>query len=72
MARHVITRYVSDISGQDVEDGKGVSITLKFEDDPRRPWYQLDASEDEVKNLLEVAREIPRKGRVPAKNMKHA
>lgn len=69
MAREVVTKYVSDLTGENIEEGKGISITIKHEEDPDRPWHQVDASEDDpdVVHLMSKAREIPKRGRAAQK-----
>jgi hypothetical protein len=53
MARKTV--YVSDLSGDTIEDGKGAKIPITFEDG-RRPSYELDVTAEE-------AAELGRKGR---------
>jgi hypothetical protein len=44
MARKTV--YVSDLSGDTIEDGKGAKVRVTF-DDGRRPSYELDVTAEE-------------------------
>jgi hypothetical protein len=48
MARKTV--YVSDLSGDTIEDGKGAKIPITFEDG-RRPSYELDVTAEEAAGL---------------------
>ena len=62
MARQVV--LVSDISGKPIEDGKGAKIRINF-DDARRGAVELDATVDEVQDLVAKGRKVARRGRRP-------
>lgn len=62
MARKTI--YVSDISGQEIEDGKGAKIRIAF-DDARRGSYEIDATADEAEELAKKGTKVARRGRKP-------
>ena len=64
MAREIVERFISDLSGKDIPAGKAVTITLTFEDG-RRNKVELDAAESEVNDLIRKGREIKRRGRPP-------
>ena len=64
VAREIIERFVSDLSGKEIPAGKSVTVTLSFEDG-RRNKVELDASESEVADLIRKGREIKRRGRPP-------
>jgi hypothetical protein len=62
MARKSI--YVSDLSGETIEDGKAAKIRITFEDG-RRPSYELDVTADEGAELGRKGRQVARRGRKP-------
>jgi hypothetical protein len=62
MARQTV--LVSDLSGRAIEEGKAAKIRLSF-DDARRGAYELDASVDEVQDLMAKGRKVGRRGRKP-------
>lgn len=62
MARQTVV--VSDLSGKVLEPGKTAKIRITF-DDARRGAYEIDASADEITDLLSKARKVARRGRRP-------
>lgn len=62
MARRTI--FVSDLSGQPIEEGKGATITIKFTD-ARKGVYVLDISDAEAEELGQKGRKQQRRGRRP-------
>ena len=62
MARKTI--FVSDLSGEQIDEGTAVKITVTFAD-ARRGMYVIDAHPDdiEVKTLVEKGRKQARRGR---------
>jgi hypothetical protein len=65
MARKVVR--VSDMSGRTIEDGKGATITIKF-DDARRGTYVLDVTPEEAERVSSQGRKVARRGRPPKSN----
>jgi hypothetical protein len=66
MARKSI--FVSDISGKEIEEGKGGKLRLTFED-ARRGSVEWDVTgdESELRALLPKGRKVARRGRRPSK-----
>jgi hypothetical protein len=62
MARKVVR--VSDMSGTQIEEGKGAVVTVKY-DDARRGSYQLDVTAAEAERISTQGRKIARRGRPP-------
>ena len=63
MARKTIR--VSDLSGAEIEDGKGATLRVTF-DDARRGAREMDLTGDEAEKLLGgKARPVARRGRRP-------
>lgn len=58
------TIRVSDISGKEIEDGKGATIRVSFED-ARRGNYEVDATADEAVEIGRRGRQVARRGRKP-------
>jgi hypothetical protein len=58
------TVFVSDLSGDAIEDGKGAKIRISF-DDARRGSYEVDATADEAAELGRKGRQVARRGRKP-------
>lgn len=56
------TLMVSDISGEEIEDGKGAQVTIKF-NDARRGNRVLDVTDDEAEKM--GGRNVARRGRKP-------
>jgi len=59
------TMLVSDLSGKEIEEGKGASISVKFAD-ARKGVYVLDVTEAEAEELGRKGRKQARRGRRPA------
>lgn len=62
MARKTI--FVSDLSGQELAEGKGASITIRFQD-ARKGVYVLDVTDGEAEELAAKGRKQARRGRQP-------
>jgi len=62
MARKSV--FVSDLSGDTIEDGKGAKIRISF-DDARRGAYEIDATAEEAMELGRRGRQVARRGRKP-------
>jgi hypothetical protein len=62
MARKIVR--VSDMSGAQIEDGKGATITVKY-DDARRGSYVLDVTTNEAERISGQGRKVARRGRPP-------
>jgi hypothetical protein len=64
MARKSI--FVSDISGKEIEEGKGGKLRLTF-DDSRRASVEWDVNGDEpeLRALMDKGRKVARRGRRP-------
>jgi len=58
------TIHVSDLSGKEVPDGTGATITIKF-NDARKGQYVLDVLDDEAEELGRKGRKQSRRGRKP-------
>lgn len=64
MARKVIETFVSDLSGEVIEDGDAWTMLLT-PSDGRRNKVELDLSTAEAEAFLSKGREIKRRGRRP-------
>lgn len=62
MAKKIV--LVSDLSGKEIEEGKGAKIRILFED-ARRGAYELDVSAEEAAELGRKGRQTARRGRRP-------
>ena len=62
MARKTV--FVSDLSGKEVPEGKGATITIKFADS-RKGVYILDVTDAEAEELGQKGRKQARRGRKP-------
>ena len=62
MARKVV--FVSDLSGDEIANGKGAQITIKF-NDARKGTIVLDATDNEADELGLKGRRQGRRGRRP-------
>jgi hypothetical protein len=62
MARKTI--HISDLSGKEVPEGKGATISIKFAD-ARKGSYVLDVTDDEAEELGQKGRKLGRRGRKP-------
>lgn len=62
MARKTV--FVSDLSGDQIEEGKAAKIRITF-DDARRGSYEVDATADEAMEIGRRGRQVARRGRKP-------
>jgi hypothetical protein len=62
MARKTV--FVSDMSGEPIEEGKAAKIRITF-DDARRGSYEVDATADEAMRIGRKGRPTARRGRKP-------
>jgi hypothetical protein len=62
MARRTV--LVSDMSGQEIEDGKGAQVTIRFTD-ARKGTIVLDVTDQEGEDLGRKGRRQARRGRRP-------
>jgi hypothetical protein len=62
MARKTV--FVSDLSGDAIEEGKAAKIRISF-DDARKGSYEIDATADEAMELGRKGRQVARRGRKP-------
>ena len=62
MARRNV--LVSDLSGQEIEDGKGAQVTINFRD-ARKGTIVLDVTDQEGEELGRKGRRQARRGRRP-------
>lgn len=62
MARKTI--FVSDLSGQEIRDGRAAQVSIKFTD-ARKGTYILDVTEKEADELGSKGRKQSRRGRKP-------
>ncbi len=69
MARIVVERVVSDLSGRELEKDEVWQIEL-VPADGRKNRRRLDVAEDEIQNLLSKGQEIKRRGRRPGSTNK--
>ena len=60
MARKTV--LVSDISGQEIPDGKGATVRITFRD-ARKGVRELDVTDDQAENM--GGRTVARRGRRP-------
>ena len=58
------TIHISDLSGKEVADGKGATITIRFAD-ARKGIYVLDVTDDEAEEFGQKGRKQARRGRKP-------
>jgi hypothetical protein len=58
------TVFVSDVSGAEIQDGQGATITVKFTD-ARKGQYVLDVTDAEAEELGRKGRKQARRGRRP-------
>lgn len=56
------TVFVSDLSGDQITDGKAARITINFQD-ARKGTYVLDVTEEEAEELGKKGRKQARRGR---------
>jgi hypothetical protein len=62
MAKRIV--FVSDLSGDSIEDGSGATIAIKF-NDARKGTYVLDVTDEEAEELGRRGRKQARRGRKP-------
>jgi hypothetical protein len=62
MARKTVV--VSDLSGAEIEEGKGAQVVIKYQD-ARRGQVVLDVNADEVEDLASKGQRQARRGRRP-------
>jgi hypothetical protein len=62
MARKTVV--VSDLSGAEIEDGKGAQVVIKYQD-ARRGQVVLDVNANEVDDLASKGQRQARRGRRP-------
>jgi hypothetical protein len=67
LARQVVTQYVSDLNGKELDDKSAVEIRIKWPADSRKGSVVLDASETEVANLIKAGRKEKARGRAASK-----
>jgi hypothetical protein len=58
------TIHISDLSGKQIPEGKGATISIKFSD-ARKGTYLLDVTDQEAEELGEKGRKQARRGRRP-------
>jgi hypothetical protein len=58
------TIFVSDLSGEEIRDGKSARITINFPD-ARKGTYVLDVTEEEAEELGRKGTKQARRGRRP-------
>jgi hypothetical protein len=58
------TVFVSDLSGEEIPEGKGARIRITFEDARRGP-YEIDCTAEEAEELGRRGRRVGRRGRRP-------
>jgi hypothetical protein len=58
------TVHISDLSGKEVPEGKGATITIRFAD-ARKGIYVLDVTDAEAEELGQKGRKQARRGRKP-------
>lgn len=63
MAKKLV--LVSDLSGEDIPDGRGAEVRITFKDS-RTPSVVMDVTTDEAKALGVKGRTVARRGRKPA------
>jgi hypothetical protein len=62
MARKTV--LVSDLSGEEIQDGQGAKVRISF-DDARRGSIEMDVTADEGKAMGAKGRQVARRGRKP-------
>lgn len=65
MARKTV--FVSDLSGDQIEEGRAAKIRISF-DDGRRGNFEIDATAEEAMELARRGRQVARRGRKPKKS----
>jgi hypothetical protein len=64
MARRTV--LVSDLSGEEIPDGRGATVTISFHD-ARKETIVLDVSESEAEQMGAKGRKLAKRGRRPRK-----
>jgi hypothetical protein len=62
MARKTV--LVSDLSGEEIQEGQGAKVRIVF-DDARRGSLEMDVTADEAKAIGAKGRQVARRGRRP-------
>jgi hypothetical protein len=62
MARKTV--FVSDLSGETIDDGKGAKVRITFED-ARSGAIELDVTAEEARAMGAKGRPVARRGRKP-------
>ena len=62
MARKTV--LVSDMSGEEIPEGKGATIRITYRD-ARKGVRELDVTDDEAESLAARGRSVARRGRRP-------
>jgi hypothetical protein len=62
MARKSV--FVSDLSGDEIPEGKGAKLRIVFSD-ARKGSYELDVTDEEAQELGRKGRQTARRGRRP-------
>ena len=65
MARKTV--LVSDLSGEEIQEGKGAKVRITFED-ARSGSIELDVTADEARAMGAKGRQVARRGRRPKSN----
>jgi hypothetical protein len=58
------TVVVSDLSGEQIQDGKGAKVRITF-DDARSGSLELDVTAEEARAIGAKGRQVARRGRKP-------
>jgi hypothetical protein len=58
------TVFVSDLSGDEIQDGKGAKIRITY-GDARKGSAELDVTDEEADELARKGRKVARRGRRP-------
>jgi hypothetical protein len=58
------TVHISDLSGKEITEGRGATISIKFAD-ARKGTYVLDVTDEEAEELGAKGRKQARRGRRP-------
>lgn len=56
--------YVSDLSGEEIQEGKGATLTIKYAD-ARKGQAVLDVTDEEADELARRGKKQARRGRRP-------
>ena len=58
------TVHVSDLSGEEIDEGKGATVRITFRD-ARKGTAELDVTDQEAEELARKGRKAARRGRLP-------